>query len=631
MVIRSEESSSRLRIRSRENGAFMRSVALMISVVVLLSVVLSVRSLPASPLCEPCDRPCPASQDLGVNPDLTQLPPSAPPPPQLHLKLFLDRSFSMIEHPIGVEEANNPCVGISGDSIRDYCIYDKRHQHYDKLQKKSDCNHCVECRNAEKRFIQCEEYRKKRWVDAAKNVTKQILDVYSDRNRHVALDLKIYFMFNNIIDPKKKASRKNITLLKEYHPSNDNNESFEKMIGKLIDNSKNDFRNGSDSRIKEVLRKQSLDENDIIVMFTDGKDYSFDQIQETRLKKIQANYESIVNASSQFRPDLSTDLNNIKKQISCAGIMAMVLPSIDTTDQGFSIEECGNSTGKRNFSVHQVNQSEYLELFLNTVITAKILVYQLQKSAWEEKYRPHDIVNRSLPSPAKPTCQTAEGSNDLFSDVVAVGRATSWHCTGVAVSPRLVLTARHCLPATHVLAGPDVRQGGPVGRVVETYLPLDESLDAALLRLDQPLAVRLHVRRRDSDSMAPVGVARLIGFGAIDPQGSYGFGRKHHTDLPISGWGCDDSRSAALGCSPGSELAIPASGGRDTCDGDSGGPVFELVRVARPCCPWRLVGITSRPLATSSSRCGGGGVYIRADRLDGWISKTIRQVEPSAQ
>lgn len=230
--------------------------------------------------------------------------------------------------------------------------------------------------------------------------------------------------------------------------------------------------------------------------------------------------------------------------------------------------------------------------------------------------------------PPKPRRCTSERL-DPFDDVVAVGRGRDWHCSGVAVSPQLVLTARHCLPADRILAAMDVREGGTLRTTRQAYVHPESSVDAALLQLAEPLPSSLHARRSQLDTSPPVGVARLIGFGAIDLLGTYGFGRKHHTDLPISGWGCDPLRAALLGCQPDRELVIVGSGGRDTCDGDSGGPVYEHTLRDGPCLRWRLLGITSRPIATSTTRCGGGGVYTRLDQLDGWIREVTNLIDKS--
>jgi hypothetical protein len=93
-------------------------------------------------------------------------------------------------------------------------------------------------------------------------------------------------------------------------------------------------------------------------------------------------------------------------------------------------------------------------------------------------------------------------------------------------------------------------------------------------------------------------------------------------DLPASGWGCDGCRVDHTGCWPGLEMVLVGSLGRDSCFGDSGGPLYELVgNGAR--CDWRLVAITSRSIGSGHEACGSGGLSTRADALDTWIDQTL--------
>jgi hypothetical protein len=203
-------------------------------------------------------------------------------------------------------------------------------------------------------------------------------------------------------------------------------------------------------------------------------------------------------------------------------------------------------------------------------------------------------------------------------DVVAVGDASSYFCTGTLVAPRLVLTARHCPISTRVLFGSTIGSGGAV-RVVDRRTPDDDGIDAALLVLKGPAPAPPRLRRTAQDATAPHGILRLAGFGSNVTSGLTGFGVKRRVDVPVSGWGCDGARPVTTGCAPGLEWILPRSGGRDTCDGDSGGPAFERWRGS-----WRLIGLTSRPLPGSRVRCGDGGIYVRVDRLDAWIEATNR-------
>jgi len=213
---------------------------------------------------------------------------------------------------------------------------------------------------------------------------------------------------------------------------------------------------------------------------------------------------------------------------------------------------------------------------------------------------------------------------DSFDDVVAVAGPKGPHCSGVVVSRDAVLTARHCLPATEVRFGTDAAQIGQATAVLRAIVHPDRSVDAALLVLERHAPAVPHLRRMALETEQPKGVVRMVGFGAVDSTGQFGFGSRRATEVPVAGWGCDLRRAALVQCDPQHDMVIRGGGGRDTCDGDSGGPVFEWLPFASPYCPWRLLAITSRPVARARMRCGSGGVYERVDRLEPWLGNAIK-------
>jgi len=244
-----------------------------------------------------------------------------------------------------------------------------------------------------------------------------------------------------------------------------------------------------------------------------------------------------------------------------------------------------------------------------------------------------------------------EGTESVTSDevsqasAVAVGDEAGLFCSGVVVAERAVLTARHCLPATLVHKE---RNGGEAQeRAVAYALPHpDPEVDAAILVLEDNIVAPVAMRRQASEVQAPVGRLRHVGFGVVARGVSFLGAGKHPVDVFASGWQCDrPTQAERYGCSSQWELAIPGSAGLDTCDGDSGGPLFErfvltssdpraalggrMKADAARClevCDWRAVGITSRPVANSARRCGGGGVYVRVDRLAPWIDEVVRKL-----
>jgi secreted trypsin-like serine protease len=115
--------------------------------------------------------------------------------------------------------------------------------------------------------------------------------------------------------------------------------------------------------------------------------------------------------------------------------------------------------------------------------------------------------------------------------------------------------------------------------------------------------------------------ARAVGFGTTDPTGTFRYGEKRQVDLPIVSNSCqakangmDDQK--AFHCDPGLELvAGKPMLEKDTCSGDSGGPLYVLDEQGG----WLLAGATSRGTPNNPHNCGDGGVYVRVDRYLDWI------------
>jgi secreted trypsin-like serine protease len=214
-----------------------------------------------------------------------------------------------------------------------------------------------------------------------------------------------------------------------------------------------------------------------------------------------------------------------------------------------------------------------------------------------------------------------------FVDCVAVGSDTQWGCSGTLIGPNVVLTAGHCAKfATRVYFGTDVDKRGKVVRVKERVVHpkyhQGSHNDLMVLLLDERVTT---VEPRKFAAKAVIDRAtdgRVVGFGHVDPAGSFGYGIKRMVDVPIVSSDCrgkvgvhDDGTS--YGCDRGLEIV---SGRplleRDSCRGDSGGPFY--VQNAQG--EWLLAGATSRATASAMHTCGDGGIYVRVDRYRTWIA-----------
>lgn len=206
-------------------------------------------------------------------------------------------------------------------------------------------------------------------------------------------------------------------------------------------------------------------------------------------------------------------------------------------------------------------------------------------------------------------------SADRFDDVVLVGGAKGFRCSGVVLDRRHVLTAAHCAPATVVGVG---ARDAEARRIAVAATVRHPTADVAVLELAAPVEVKLHPRRGEPSVPAPRGRVRVLGYGVRDPLRMAGFGTRRQVDVLVDGWGCRPDRAAQLGCSPATEMYFRDPRGNDTCFGDSGGPVFEAADHG-----WRLVAVTSRGTQPRRVLCGEGGIYVRVDLLAPWLRKVL--------
>jgi hypothetical protein len=218
--------------------------------------------------------------------------------------------------------------------------------------------------------------------------------------------------------------------------------------------------------------------------------------------------------------------------------------------------------------------------------------------------------------------------SDAFPDAVAIV-GNNGICSGTLVAPDKVLTAAHCYcdgVTSEVILGQSILS--PSERIPvdlsasEVFRPCDEMRDlsegdVALLKLSR--AATIPPRRMTSlNVIRDAASVRAVGFGRTEANN---LGFKYQINIVIASFQCDGT--AANGrpdreiyrCRPEHEL-VAAGLNRDTCGGDSGGPIY----VFGPDNQVYLAGLTSRA-TDPDGRCGPGGIYVlpAAPPIKAWL------------
>jgi MYXO-CTERM domain-containing protein len=195
----------------------------------------------------------------------------------------------------------------------------------------------------------------------------------------------------------------------------------------------------------------------------------------------------------------------------------------------------------------------------------------------------------------------------------------------VLVAPNVVLTARHCLGGIQqVLLGATswVEQDGEFIQVVSERAHPTLDIGALVLQRDSTVTPRVIASGCVVDRFLNDGAdVAIVGYGATDANATMFSTVLREAYTTIVDADCSD-RAGCL--SPGSELGAGGNG-IDSCNGDSGGPLYLLTEHYD-----YLVGITSRAFSDATLLCSQGGIYVRPGGIIDWIEEVTQASIPRA-
>ena len=238
------------------------------------------------------------------------------------------------------------------------------------------------------------------------------------------------------------------------------------------------------------------------------------------------------------------------------------------------------------------------------------------REAWEGEPPLFDSKEVVPPTPTDDPDYIVGGApTGMFPDCCAVGNSSGFFCSGTLIAKDVVVTAKHCQQVDRVfLKGRDVSfsSRGEVIPVKKQVCHPTEDLRLLILEHASSVSPRRIVR---GDELGTPQEVTLAGFGTIDFSGTQGFGLKRKVTVPIIILDPSEEDQTRYGCTASEMVAGHRGLLKDSCSGDSGGPLY--MRGANG--QFLLLGATSRGTRGTSRVCGEGGVYVRVDKVIDWI------------
>ena len=242
-----------------------------------------------------------------------------------------------------------------------------------------------------------------------------------------------------------------------------------------------------------------------------------------------------------------------------------------------------------------------------------------------------DGTDAAGPALAEKTSNIVGGSDapdGKWPDTVAVLGAKG-SCSGTLIAPDVVLTAGHCAdiePLTVIANTTDYSTSGGTRVAVthtEAYPNWQTTYDASVIVLAEPITTvkpRALGTSCTFSSFAANTMVRLVGFGATSTDGTAANTRLKEAMTMVTDPMCAGDEGCNPTVAPGGEFVAGGTGTADSCFGDSGGPVYlDTDRGSI------LVGAVSRGVDNADTPCGGGGIYVRTDKIVTWIEDTVGQ------